>query len=85
MQPRTPREVLELLEDEAADAPALVVGVHGQLLDEERAHVALLEVALVHPVVGAGDLERALGVADDSVLAPVVGDLEESCSTPSSS
>src|SRR5262249_20720731 len=35
-------------------------------------HVAALEVALVHPVVGAGDLERALRVADDDVL---LGDL----------
>ena len=78
------REVLELLEHEAADAAPLVVGVHGELLDEERAHVALLEVALVHPVVGAGDLEGALGVADDRRRFSAVTS-KRSCSTPSSS
>ena len=59
------RQVLHLLEHEAPDAAPLVVRVHRQLLDEERAHVALLEVPEVDPVVGAADLEGALGVAHD--------------------
>ena len=39
--------------------------MHRELVDEQRPHVALLEVARVDPVVGAGDLVAALGVRDD--------------------
>jgi hypothetical protein len=39
--------------------------VDGELLDEEGPHAALLEPARVDPVVVAGGLEGALGVADD--------------------
>ena len=53
------REVLELLEHEAADAAPVVVGVRRELLDEERPHAALLEVALVDPVVLAARVSNA--------------------------
>src|SRR4051812_26788975 len=41
------------------------VRVHRELFDEERTHVALLEVAGVDPAVAAADLVGALGVGDD--------------------
>ena len=66
------REVVELLEHERADAAAVPVGVHRELVDEQRPHVALLEVARVDPVVRAGHLVAALGVRDD-----VAVDLEQ--------
>jgi len=71
-------QVLELVQEKAADAEALIAGVDGELLDEERAHVAVLEVTLVHPVVAADDLHRTLGITDDlGALLVVRGDLEE--------
>ena len=66
------RQVMELLEDKGADAAAVPVRMHRQLIDEHRAHVALLEVARVDPVVRAGHLVGAFGVGHD---VPV--DLEE--------
>ena len=47
------REVMELLEHERADAAAVHLGVHRELVDEQRPHVALLEVARVDPVVAS--------------------------------
>ena len=46
--------------------------MHGELVDEQRVHLALLEVARVDPVVRAGHLVAALGVRDD-----VAVDLEQ--------
>jgi hypothetical protein len=57
--------VLQLLEDERADAAAVEIGVDGQLFDVERAHVAALEIRRVHPRVLPHDLERALRIGHD--------------------
>src|SRR5262249_22247464 len=67
-----PGQVLELLQHEGAYSPAVIVGVSGQLLDEERPHAPLLEVPHVDPAVVSAGVRRTLGVADD-----LVPDLEE--------
>src|SRR4029450_3621085 len=63
--PPPPPQVLELPQQQAADPAPLVAGVDRELLHEERPHLVLGEVALVHPVFAAGYPQRALGVADD--------------------
>src|SRR5262249_15293383 len=60
------------IEHERADPAALVGWMHSELFDEERAHLATGEVALVHPVVGPGDFEGALGVSHDFIGALAV-------------
>src|SRR5262245_38663577 len=47
-----------------------------QLLDKEGTHPLSLEIAVIHPVVGADDLVGELGVADQLVAA-VALELEE--------
>src|SRR5262249_34512201 len=60
-------EMLQLLEHEGPHTAPVVVRVGGELLDEQRPHPALLEVAHVDPAVVAAGVRRALGVADDLI------------------
>ena len=53
---------------ERAHAFAVPIGVYGELIDEQRVHVALLEVARVDPVVRARDLVATLRVRDDVAI-----------------
>jgi len=39
-----------------------------ELVDEQRPHVALLEVPRIDPVIGSGHLVRALCIRDDRVV-----------------
>ena len=66
------REVVQLLERERAHTLAVIIGMDRELVDEQRPHVALLEVARVDPVIRAGHFVAALGVRDD-----IVADLEQ--------
>ena len=67
------REVVELFEHERADAACRCrLRMHRELVDEQRTHLALLEVARVDPVVAAEHLVAALRVRDD-----LASDLED--------